>query len=126
MKHYYRKDSGFEARDVIRSWNLSFSTGNTLKYICRAGLKNSETADIDLEKARSYLKYELEDLERAPQKSIEASDLSQAWELDLSYIETLSLIKEYHLLKEQGDFTQAKQALTEALVILDRKIKENR
>lgn len=55
---HYRKDSGYEAIDVIEAWGLGFSLGNAVKYICRAGLK--QDALEDLEKARWYLDHEIE------------------------------------------------------------------
>lgn len=55
---HYRKDSGYEAIDVIEAWDLGFSLGNALKYICRAGLKGDEIED--LEKARWYIDREIE------------------------------------------------------------------
>lgn len=60
---HYRKDSGYEAIDVIEAWDLGFCLGNTVKYICRAGLK--EDAVEDLEKARWYLDREIERRRRA-------------------------------------------------------------
>ena len=55
---HYRKDSGYEAIDVIEAWELDFCLGNALKYICRAGLK--QDAVEDLEKAEWYLRREIE------------------------------------------------------------------
>jgi hypothetical protein len=55
---HYRKDTGYEAIDVIEAWGLGFSLGNAVKYICRAGLK--QDALEDLEKARWYLDHEIE------------------------------------------------------------------
>lgn len=52
---HYRKDSGFEAIDVIEAWNLDFHLGNALKYISRCGRKNNNMQE-DLEKAIWYIK----------------------------------------------------------------------
>jgi len=49
--HYSR--GGVEAIDVIEAWGLGFHLGNALKYIARAGHKNSASQDID--KAIWYL-----------------------------------------------------------------------
>jgi hypothetical protein len=51
---HYRNNS-ITPTDVIDSWKLNFYLGNTIKYICRAGKKSSETASDDLEKALWYL-----------------------------------------------------------------------
>jgi len=45
----------FEVIDVIEDWELGFHLGNTVKYIARAGRKNSSDKLTDLEKARWYL-----------------------------------------------------------------------
>ena len=53
---HYRKDSGFEAIEIIEEWGLGFHLGNALKYIARAGLKDPEKAKEDLDKAVWYIK----------------------------------------------------------------------
>ena len=54
--HYTR--GNIEVWDFIRDQHLSYHMGNAIKYICRAGYKNSK-AD-DLRKAIHYLENELE------------------------------------------------------------------
>lgn len=61
---HYRKDSGFEAIDVIIAWCLNFNLGNALKYISRAGLKDPKRTIEDLEKAVFYLNYEIQTLKK--------------------------------------------------------------
>ena len=55
--HYYRRGS-IEPWDFIRDQGLSFHLGNAIKYICRAGHKDSYRDD--LEKAIHYLTNELQ------------------------------------------------------------------
>lgn len=43
--------NGIEAQDVIEAFELNFSRGSAVKYILRAGRKDSEIRD--LEKARA-------------------------------------------------------------------------
>jgi len=50
----------YEAINVIEAWRLNFSLGNAVKYIARAGWKNS--AKEDIEKAIWYLNRELDGL----------------------------------------------------------------
>ena len=57
---HYRKDSGFEAIDVIEAWGLGFNLGNTVKYISRIGLKDPQKEIEDLEKARWYIDREIQ------------------------------------------------------------------
>lgn len=58
-EHY--KGKKLEVIDIIDDYNLSFSLGNVIKYVLRAGKK--EDAVEDLEKARWYLNREIDDLE---------------------------------------------------------------
>lgn len=56
-KHY---NSGkIEAISVIEDWNLDFHLGNTVKYICRAGKKETSSEVQDLEKAIWYIQRKL-------------------------------------------------------------------
>jgi hypothetical protein len=57
---HYRAESGLEAIEVIEAWDLNFNMGNAIKYICRAGLKNSGSRAEDLEKAIWYLSREVQ------------------------------------------------------------------
>ena len=54
---YYRRGS-IQVWDFIRDQGLSFHLGNAIKYICRAGYKDSKVED--LKKAIHYLQNELE------------------------------------------------------------------
>ena len=53
---YYRRGSS-DVWDFIRDQGLNFHLGNAIKYICRAGYKDSKIQD--LEKAIHYLQNEL-------------------------------------------------------------------
>jgi len=54
---YYRRGS-IPVWNFIRDQGLNFHLGNAIKYICRAGYKNSKRDD--LRKAIHYLQNELE------------------------------------------------------------------
>jgi len=54
---YYRRGN-VQVWDFIRDQGLSFHLGNAIKYICRAGHKDSRVQD--LRKAIHYLQNELE------------------------------------------------------------------
>jgi len=60
---HYDNGKDYDVIDVINDFNLNFSRGNILKYICRAGLKNDELQD--LLKAKDYLEREIERLREA-------------------------------------------------------------
>lgn len=62
-EHYGGEDNPYEAIKVIEAWKLPFNTGNTVKYISRAGKKGGRHKAIeDLEKARWYLDREISNL----------------------------------------------------------------
>ena len=54
---YYQRGT-LDVWDFIRDQGLNFHLGNAIKYICRAGYKDSRLQD--LEKAIHYLENELE------------------------------------------------------------------
>ena len=54
---YYRRGS-IQVWDFIRDQGLNFHLGNAIKYICRAGYKESKVEDLT--KAIHYLQNELE------------------------------------------------------------------
>ena len=57
-KHYGGKDDPYEAIKVIEAWGLGFHLGNAVKYISRAGKKESLVQD--LKKAKWYLERVIE------------------------------------------------------------------
>jgi 8-oxo-dGTP pyrophosphatase MutT (NUDIX family) len=65
---YYGGDGDpYEVRKVIRAWGLGHNLGNVLKYIRRRGSK-AQALD-DLYKARTYLSFEISDLEAEARNS---------------------------------------------------------
>ena len=54
---YYQRGS-YDVWDFIRDQGLNFHLGNAIKYVCRAGYKDSKIQD--LEKAIHYLENELQ------------------------------------------------------------------
>lgn len=62
--NYYCEGRKFEPKDVIRDWNLNFNLGNAVKYISRNGRKDGNSSVQDLKKARQYLDFEIEYLEK--------------------------------------------------------------
>jgi hypothetical protein len=62
--HYGGESNPYEAIKVIDAWDLGFSLGNTVKYISRAGKKESDKELQDLKKALWYLQHYIETLEK--------------------------------------------------------------
>lgn len=54
-QHYGGENNPYEAIKVIEAWDLDFCLGNTVKYISRAGKKETDKTVQDLEKAKWYL-----------------------------------------------------------------------
>ncbi len=55
---HYAAGRKYEPVKVIRDWGLNFNLGNVVKYISRAGRKDDYVTD--LEKAKTYLEFEIE------------------------------------------------------------------
>jgi len=55
--HY--TNGGIETIDFIEAKRLNYNRGNVIKYITRAGIKNTETEIEDLRKAEFYLRREI-------------------------------------------------------------------
>jgi hypothetical protein len=55
-KHYNQHPSGVECIEIVR--HMGFNIGNVIKYLWRAGLKDSNEIE-DLKKARWYLDDEI-------------------------------------------------------------------
>jgi hypothetical protein len=62
--HYGGKENLYEAIKVIDAWGLDFCLGNTVKYISRAGKKESDKELQDLKKALWYLQHKIDTLEK--------------------------------------------------------------
>ena len=60
--HYGGESNPYEAIKIIEALGLDFCLGNCLKYIARAGKKESEL--IDLKKAAWYLNRRIEQVEK--------------------------------------------------------------
>lgn len=61
--HYGGESNLYEAIKVIDAWDLGFALGNTVKYISRAGKKDSQKELEDLKKAKWYLEHHIKNLE---------------------------------------------------------------
>lgn len=70
-EHYTSHPSGIECIAVTE--HMNFNLGNAIKYIWRAGLKDTEYHIEDLRKAAWYVAREISRLERTAPKAPEAS-----------------------------------------------------
>ena len=66
--HYGGAENVYEAIKVIESWDLDFHLGNTVKYISRAGKKDTDKELQDLKKAMFYLERKIKNLENSLEK----------------------------------------------------------
>lgn len=73
---HYCEGRTYEPIAVIQDWKLDFCLGNTVKYISRAGRKASKDLDVirkeiqDLEKARFYLNYKINELKNSMEEPL--------------------------------------------------------
>lgn len=64
-EHYkFGENNEYEAIKVIEVWDLDFHLGNTVKYISRAGKKNTDKELQDLKKAAWYLQRKIDNIEK--------------------------------------------------------------
>lgn len=64
-QHYGGETNTYEAIKVIEAWDLDFCLGNTVKYIARAGKKDTNKELEDLHKALWYLQRRIEQLNKS-------------------------------------------------------------
>lgn len=64
VKHPDHYNKGIEVIKFIESWDLNFSRGSAVKYICRGGIKDPSKEIEDLEKAIQYIQFEIERIKR--------------------------------------------------------------
>jgi hypothetical protein len=62
--HYGGAENIYEAIKVIEAWSLDFHLGNTVKYISRAGKKETDKELQDLKKAAWYLQRRIDNLQK--------------------------------------------------------------
>lgn len=62
--NHYGGDNVYETIKVIEAWGLDFHLGNSVKYISRAGKKDTDKEIQDLEKAKWYLERKIELLKK--------------------------------------------------------------
>ena len=67
--HY--NHGNYEVVDVIVDWGLDFVEGNVLKYLARSKYKSNRLED--LKKARWYLNYLIENLEKEKEQRLTKS-----------------------------------------------------
>ena len=85
---YYQRGTT-DVWDFIRDQGLNFHLGNAIKYICRAGYKDSKIQD--LKKAIHYLENELEHEENLSLRTIETIPQDvQSKERSFTYDEIVS------------------------------------
>ena len=64
--NHYCADREYEPIKVIMDWKLDFALGNAIKYIARAGKKDDIIQDLN--KAKQYLEFEIEYLQKNREK----------------------------------------------------------
>ena len=61
--HYYSgRKYGYSARKVVEDFDLSYNEGTACSYLMRAGKKEGNPAEQDIQKAINHLHFELDKL----------------------------------------------------------------
>jgi hypothetical protein len=81
---YYQRGS-IEVWDFIRDQGLNYHLGNAIKYVCRAGYKDSKAED--LRKAIHYLQNELDSITVSPGTSKGVPSLVSRFQQSVDYCE---------------------------------------
>lgn len=90
---HYTEGRKYEPRKVIYDWDLNFNLGSAVKYIARAGRKDSSFANEDLKKAIQCIEFELDeikvrDVNKAVIKDQERKIYELTNRLSSAYLET--------------------------------------
>lgn len=72
---HYGGDTVYEVIKVIDAWGLDFKLGNAVKYIARAGKKDSAKEVEGLKKARFYIDHRIKELEGGASRPADQSGL---------------------------------------------------
>lgn len=109
-------DGKYETIDAIESWKMNYHLGNAVKYLSRAGKKDS--ALDDLKKARWYVARELENRKHALQpKKIDVESYIDDKEIEVDAAEALRCVA-----GAQGNAENAVELLKKAHEALTRTI----
>ena len=60
--YYSGTKYGYSARRVVEDFELSYNTGTAVSYLLRAGKKEGNSAEQDIQKAINHLHFELDKL----------------------------------------------------------------
>ena len=60
--YYSGTKYGYSARKVVEDFNLSYNVGTSVSYLLRAGKKEGNPAEQDIQKAINHLHFELDKL----------------------------------------------------------------
>tara|TARA_R110002020_G_scaffold8037_1_gene33083 strand:- start:335 stop:598 length:264 start_codon:yes stop_codon:yes gene_type:complete len=61
--HYYTgKLYGYSARNIVEDFDLGYNTGTAVSYLLRAGKKDGNPVEQDIQKAINHLHFELDKL----------------------------------------------------------------
>lgn len=109
-------DGKYETIDAIEGWKMDYHLGNAVKYLSRAGKKDS--ALDDLKKARWYVARELENRKHALQpKKIDVESYIDDKEIEVDAAEALRCVA-----GAQGNAENAVELLKKAHEALTRTI----
>lgn len=136
---YYKAETGYEAISVIQEWRLGFSSGNVLKYICRAGDKPSNSKVSDLKKVLAYLDFEIDEVDKLrlgittqPVEDYVSTDISNeivcigdAWSISSKLINVLMRLYMANECRKSGFYEEGIRHLEVAVELTVEELKES-
>ena len=63
--YYSGTTYGYSARNIVEDFKLGYNTGTAVSYLLRAGKKDGNPAEQDIQKAINHLHFELDKLYKA-------------------------------------------------------------
>jgi hypothetical protein len=73
--YYSGTKYGYSARKIVEDFELGYNTGTAVSYLLRAGKKEGNPAEQDIQKAINHLHFELDKLFK--QSNIKTGGLAQ-------------------------------------------------
>tara|TARA_R100001530_G_scaffold96038_5_gene66817 strand:+ start:897 stop:1163 length:267 start_codon:yes stop_codon:yes gene_type:complete len=65
--YYTGTKYGYSARNIVEDFELGYNTGTAVSYLLRAGKKEGNPAEQDIQKAINHLHFELDKLYKGSQ-----------------------------------------------------------
>ena len=132
---HYTEGRAYEPKDVIAEHDLDFFMGCVVKYISRAGRKEGASRIEDLEKARQYAIFEMNQLKEIDRELFarydsveeEADKSSADWELSEFLEEAFKpILEDYSYSYKISENIRKRSAVTNVIKWIGREIEKEK